>query len=304
MAMAMAMATPAASKLQHMYGNAPSSVVRRALAQRNKTIAALRRQADADISQLQQDAEKAVLTMKADAERAVADAQKQLADAQKQLADVPMNVDALLAELPHQASAREDQCAKAIGQEQQEADVLGAFLAAAVERESNTSMQQKRKLEMMEGKAMVSEASAGRQQRWAASWNESGMASASFGKMVTPEGELFVLPELWRIIKSFSVPSREDILERQRAWARRIHCQQTLTGHSGGIYALAVTREGLIVTGSYDKTAKVWTREGECLQTLTGHSDWILALAVTREGLIVTGSDDKTAKVWTQRDGE
>ena len=271
MAMAMAMTTPATSKLQHMYGNAPSSVVRRALAQRNKTIAALRRQADADISQLQQDAEKAVLAMQADAERAVADAQKQLADAQKQLAGaqkqlavVPMNVDALLAELPHQASAREDQCAKAIGQERQEADVLGAFLAAAVERESNTCMQQKRKLEMMEGKAMASEASAGRQQRWAASWNESGMASASFGKMVTPEGELFVLPELWRIIKSFSVPSREDILERQRAWARRIQCQQTLTGHSGGIYALAVTREGLIVTGSDDDTAKVWTqRDGE-----------------------------------------
>ena len=113
-------------------------------------------------------------------------------------------------------------------------------------------------------KAMVSEASAGRQQRWAASWNESGMASASFGKMVTPEGELFVLPELWRIIKSFSVPSRENILEIQRAWARRIHCQRTLTGHSGSIIALAVTREGLIVTGSRDRTAKVWTqRDGE-----------------------------------------
>ena len=286
MAMAMAMATPAASKLQHMYGNAPSSVVRRALAHRNKTIAALRRQADADISQLQQDAEKAVLTMRADAERLL------------------MRADALLAELPHQASVREDQCAKAIGQERQEADVLGAFLAAAVERESNTPMQQKRKLEMMEGKAMVSEASAGRQQRWAASWNESGMASASFGKMVTPEGELFVLPELWRTIKSFSVPSRENILERQRAWARRIHYQRTFTGHSGAVWALAVTREGLIVTGSRDMTAKVWTREGECLQTLTGHSNWIYALAVTREGLLVTGSDDKTAKVWTQRDGE
>ena len=58
------------------------------------------------------------------------------------------------------------------------------------------------------------------------------------------------------------------------------------------------------MTGSDDFTAKVWTREGEYLQTLTGHSDTILALAVTREGLIVTESDDKTAKVWTQRDGE
>ena len=99
----------AASKLQHMYGNAPSSAVRRALAQRNKTIAALRRQAEADISQLQQDAEKAALTMQADAERAVADAQKQLADAQRQLADVPMKVDALLAKLPRKASVRKDQ---------------------------------------------------------------------------------------------------------------------------------------------------------------------------------------------------
>ena len=68
-------------------------------------------------------------------------------------------------------------------------------------------------------------------------------------------------------------------------------CLQTLTGHSNSIFALAVTREGLIVTGSYDETAKVWTREGECLQTFT-HSNAIRALAVTREGLIVTGSDD------------
>ena len=135
-------------------------------------IAALRRQTEADISQLQQDAEKAVLTMQADAEKAVADARKQLADAQKQLADVPKKVDALFAELPRQASVRKDQCAKAIGQKRQEADVLGAFLAAAVVRESNNicmQQQQKQKLEMMDGKATVSEASAGRQQRWAAS---------------------------------------------------------------------------------------------------------------------------------------
>jgi WD40 repeat protein len=42
----------------------------------------------------------------------------------------------------------------------------------------------------------------------------------------------------------------------------------------------------------------VWTQEGECLQTLTGHCDAICALAVTRDGLIVTGSCDRTAKVW------
>ena len=78
----------AASKLQHMYGNAPSSAVRRALAQREKTIAALRRQLE---------------------------------------------------------------------QKQQEAGVLEAVLAAAVEREC-MQQQQKRKLKMMQGKAMVSDA--------------------------------------------------------------------------------------------------------------------------------------------------
>ena len=90
---------------------------------------------------------------------------------------------------------------------------VGAFLAAAMDKESNTCMQQKQELEMMKGKAMVSKASAGRPQR--------------------------------------------------------IYCQRTLTGHSREIGALAVTRDGLIVTGSRDNTAKVWTREGECLQTLT-----------------------------------
>ena len=61
-----------------------------------------------------------------------------------------------------------------------------------------------------------------------------------------------------------------------------------------------------IVTGSYDRTAKVWeAASGQELLTLKGHSARILSVAFSPDGQrIVTGSDDETAKVWEAASGQ
>jgi DNA-binding beta-propeller fold protein YncE len=61
-----------------------------------------------------------------------------------------------------------------------------------------------------------------------------------------------------------------------------------------------------IVTGSFDKTAKVWDavtgKEGFALK---GHKNWVNAVAFSPDGQrIVTGSEDNTVKVWNAQGGQ
>jgi WD40 repeat protein len=75
-----------------------------------------------------------------------------------------------------------------------------------------------------------------------------------------------------------------------------------LRGHSGEIYAVAITPDGeRIVTGSWDNTARVWNlKTGVCEKVLEGHSDTILAVTITPNGkTIVTGSGDETVRIWS-----
>ena len=55
-----------------------------------------------------------------------------------------------------------------------------------------------------------------------------------------------------------------------------------------------------IVTGSWDKTARVWdAATGEVLATLAGHAGVVLTPQFSPDGTrIVTASEDKTARVW------
>jgi dynein assembly factor with WDR repeat domains 1 len=56
----------------------------------------------------------------------------------------------------------------------------------------------------------------------------------------------------------------------------------------------------LIVTGSFDKTAKIWdANTGQMMNTLKGHNMEIVCLGFDPHGLLVaTGSMDHTAKLW------
>ncbi|KAK7485283.1 hypothetical protein BaRGS_00023534 [Batillaria attramentaria] len=71
-----------------------------------------------------------------------------------------------------------------------------------------------------------------------------------------------------------------------------------LTGHSNTVCALAAGKFGFLLSGSWDKTAKVWLNQ-KCVMTLEGHESAVWAVAVMSErGVMLTGSADKTIKMW------
>ena len=55
-----------------------------------------------------------------------------------------------------------------------------------------------------------------------------------------------------------------------------------------------------IVTGSFDRTAKLWDcATGQCEATYTGHTMEIVCLSFDPTGyLVATGSMDGTCKIW------
>jgi WD40 repeat protein len=72
-------------------------------------------------------------------------------------------------------------------------------------------------------------------------------------------------------------------------------------GHTGPIYSIAFNNDHtLLVTGSYDKTAKIWdTKTGECKQTLTVNGDQVYAVAFAHEhDWVATGSADGVQRIW------
>lgn len=72
----------------------------------------------------------------------------------------------------------------------------------------------------------------------------------------------------------------------------------TLTGHTSTVCSLASGKFGTLLSGSWDKTAKVWLAE-KCVMTLEGHESAVWAVAIMPEqGTMLTGSADKTIKVW------
>lgn len=71
-----------------------------------------------------------------------------------------------------------------------------------------------------------------------------------------------------------------------------------LTGHTDTVCALASGKFGFLLSGSWDKTAKVWLNQ-KCVMTLEGHEMAVWAVAVMSEkGVMLTGSADKTIKLW------
>ncbi|KAL3869595.1 hypothetical protein ACJMK2_042263 [Sinanodonta woodiana] len=71
-----------------------------------------------------------------------------------------------------------------------------------------------------------------------------------------------------------------------------------LTGHTNTVCTLAVGKFGTLLSGSWDKTAKVWLGN-KTVMTLEGHEAAIWGVAIMPEqGLMLTGSADKTIKLW------
>lgn len=81
--------------------------------------------------------------------------------------------------------------------------------------------------------------------------------------------------------------------------------KNTLAGHGGRVYSVSFNQEGLLASGSYDKTIKLWNFDaGECIRTFNGHKSFVLCVNFDRKGLLASGSEDKTIKLWNATTGE
>jgi hypothetical protein len=79
-----------------------------------------------------------------------------------------------------------------------------------------------------------------------------------------------------------------------------------LEGHTESASTASFSHaEDKVVTGSYDKTAKIWdVASGKCLQTLKGHTDRIVSAKFNGAGdKVVTAADDGTLKIWDVQSG-
>jgi len=84
---------------------------------------------------------------------------------------------------------------------------------------------------------------------------------------------------------------------------------RTLKGHTDGVMCLQFSETlthpafPILITGSYDRTARVWNLEtGRELHCLIGHTRAVRALQFD-EAKLITGSMDHTMKVWDWRTG-
>jgi WD40 repeat protein len=74
----------------------------------------------------------------------------------------------------------------------------------------------------------------------------------------------------------------------------------TLFGHTGDVYAVAVSRDGKwLASGAQDATVRLWDIETKDALTLRGHTETISSLAFSPDSrLLASGSWDHTVKVW------
>jgi len=80
---------------------------------------------------------------------------------------------------------------------------------------------------------------------------------------------------------------------------------RTLNGYGGNDWGVSFDGEGLLASGSWDKTIKLWNvKTGECIRTLNGHDGMVYSVSFDREGLLASGSWDNTIKLWNVKTGE
>lgn len=96
----------------------------------------------------------------------------------------------------------------------------------------------------------------------------------------------------------------------ERNWRRGRCTVRTLKGHTDGVMCLQFSETlshpsfPILITGSYDRTARVWNLEtGTEVACLRGHTRAIRALQFD-EAKLITGSMDNTIRVWDWRRGK
>jgi WD40 repeat protein len=69
-------------------------------------------------------------------------------------------------------------------------------------------------------------------------------------------------------------------------------------GHENVVNSLSQSVDGELVSGSWDGTAIVWdTNTGKVIAKLEGHAHAVAVLSLPN-GIIITGSQDKSIRLW------
>lgn len=93
-----------------------------------------------------------------------------------------------------------------------------------------------------------------------------------------------------------------------RTWNLQTGAQEHVyTGHTGPVFALAVSKSDYVVSGGIDRTIQVWDIcSGAHIKTLTGHTGSILSLRLLEprysccdETIVLSGGHDGTVNVWS-----
>src|SRR5206468_1234834 len=80
---------------------------------------------------------------------------------------------------------------------------------------------------------------------------------------------------------------------------------KTLTGHKGGVTALAFLGHDRLASAAGDRLVKVWDLTDGTARDLSGHTSAVLAVAADAAGrLVVSGSADKTVRGWDPATGK
>jgi WD40 repeat protein len=78
-----------------------------------------------------------------------------------------------------------------------------------------------------------------------------------------------------------------------------VHCATIDCGSGGGLYALAVLRDGRLATRRYNNNVWIVDLDAGAVATeLEGHTDEVVSLAALPDGRLASGSRDKTVRVW------
>jgi phospholipase A-2-activating protein len=96
-----------------------------------------------------------------------------------------------------------------------------------------------------------------------------------------------ITPHEERVIKIF--PLGADAKDEPRS----------LIGHTNVVCTLHVGSNGVIISGSWDGTAKIW-KNFECAYDLIGHTASVWAVLALDDDQYLTGSADKTIKLWKE----
>ena len=136
--------------------------------------------------------------------------------------------------------------------------------------------------------------------------------STAYAVLISPDGQLLISAGNDRNIKVRSLHTGKLL--------------RTLSGHAGSISALAVSSEGLLASGSWDRTIKVWNLNTSnhanvplpprispvsrnvgsgLLCTLAGHEAKVNSVAISPDGhTLASASEDCTIKLWNFQTGK